>query len=62
MRERVITHFLLLQNNPRSNAKKIEGSRNAWRIRIGDWRAIYEINDTAREVRVYLIKHRSKAY
>jgi len=62
MRKRIIAHVLLLQNNPRINAKKIEGSRHGWRIRVGDWRVIYEINDKAKEVKIYRIKHRSKAY
>jgi mRNA interferase RelE/StbE len=61
MRKRIIARILLLQDNPRINAKKIEGSRNAWRIRIGDWRVIYEINDKAKEVKIYRIKRRSES-
>jgi mRNA-degrading endonuclease RelE of RelBE toxin-antitoxin system len=29
---------------------------------VGNWRILYTIDDRAREVRVYRIKHRSKAY
>ena len=43
MRNRIITHFLIFKNNPRVNAKKLKGDDNAWRIRIGDFRIIYEI-------------------
>ena len=62
MRNRVIAHLFGLGNAPRMNARKLEGSKNAWRIRIGDWRVIYEINDKQKEIKIYRIKHRSKAY
>ncbi|MBI2038774.1 MAG: type II toxin-antitoxin system RelE/ParE family toxin [Candidatus Niyogibacteria bacterium] len=62
MRSRVIRYCLKLRDNPRANAKKLHGSPNAWRIRIGDLRVIYEIDDKRREVKIYRIKHRSKAY
>jgi mRNA-degrading endonuclease RelE of RelBE toxin-antitoxin system len=35
---------------------------NLWRVRVGDWRVLYEIDDTARTVRVVAVRHRSKAY
>jgi mRNA interferase RelE/StbE len=30
-----------------------------WRVRVGDWRIVYEIDDAASEVRVMRILHRS---
>ncbi len=33
-----------------------------WRMREGDWRIVYEIDDPARTVTVLRIRHRSKAY
>jgi mRNA-degrading endonuclease RelE of RelBE toxin-antitoxin system len=33
-----------------------------WRVRIGDWRVLYEINDDAGVVTVAGVRHRSKAY
>lgn len=62
VRERVIEQFLLLKENPRRGAKKLKGTKNAWRIRTGSWRVIYEINDTRKEIKIYRIKHRSRAY
>lgn len=62
MLNRVIEHLLDLRTNPRMNAKKLAGSKNIWRVRIGDWRAIYEIDDKRKEARIYRIKHRAKAY
>ena len=62
MRNRIIAHLLIFKNNPRVNAKKLKGADNAWRIRIGDFRIIYEIDDKFRTVKIYRIKHRSKVY
>ncbi len=33
-----------------------------WRIRVGSWRILYEIEDRAGLVRIRNIYHRSKAY
>lgn len=61
--EKIIERILLLKQNPRpTGSKKLSGSLGAWRIRFSDYRIIYEINDASREIKVYRIKHRSKAY
>jgi len=62
MRNRVIAHLLMLKNNTRTNAKKLKGTDNVWRIRVGDFRIIYEIEDKTKAIKIYRIKHRSKAY
>ena len=63
LEKKIIERLLLLKQNPRpSGAKKLSGSKNAWRIRFANYRVIYEINDANKEIRVYRIKHRSKAY
>lgn len=63
LRKRIAEHLLLLAKNPRSSGcKKLAGAKNAHRIRISDWRVIYEISDKDKLVKVYRIKHRSKAY
>jgi len=33
-----------------------------WRIRVGDWRVLYEIDDEGETVTVTGVRHRSKAY
>ncbi len=33
-----------------------------WRVRVGDWRVLYQIDDSAGIVMVTGIRHRSKAY
>lgn len=63
IREKVIERLLLLEENTRPlGVKKLVGTMNAWRLRVGDWRIIYEIYDKKKEVKVYRVKHRSKAY
>ncbi len=60
---RVVSRIKALSKNPRpSGCRKITGSVNDWRIRIGDYRVIYEIDDKKKSVKVLLIKHRKDAY
>ncbi len=61
--KRIIAHLLLLEENPRrAGVKKIFNKDALWRMRVGDWRVIYGISDMQKEVSVYHIRHRSKAY
>jgi mRNA interferase RelE/StbE len=47
--DRIVPHLKALSQNPRpTGCKKIAGSRSDWRIRIGDYRVIYEIDDRAK--------------
>ena len=53
----------LLAAEPRPpGCRKLAGSVNRWRIRIGDYRVIYLIDDEARQVEIVPARHRSKAY
>jgi mRNA interferase RelE/StbE len=52
----------MLAANPRPpGIKKLKGM-DAWRIRVGDYRIIYEIRDNVALVLVIKIAHRSEAY
>lgn len=42
--------------------KKLKGGDNEWRIRVGDYRVVYEINDSAGTVVVTRIRHRREVY
>lgn len=44
-----------------SGAVKVQGS-SGYRIRRGDYRAIYEVDEQAREVTVTKVAHRREAY
>jgi mRNA interferase RelE/StbE len=59
---RIEEKLLELEHDPRPpGCKKLRG-RDAWRIRIGDYRAIYEINDGRLIVTVITIGHRREVY
>jgi mRNA interferase RelE/StbE len=60
---RVVAAIARLATNPRpSGCVKLTGSQSDWRIRVGDWRILYTINDAALRVDVAAIRHRSDAY
>jgi mRNA interferase RelE/StbE len=60
---RVVTALRILADNPRpTGCRKLTGSDRDWRVRVGDYRIIYEIDDRNREVRVMRIRHRREAY
>lgn len=61
--ETVVNHILALKENPRpGGVRKIVGSKSDWRIRIGDYRVIYEIDDKTKAVKVFRVKHRKDVY
>lgn len=52
-----------LRENPRPpGCKKLTGFENEWRLRIGEYRVLYVIDDAQREVRIARIAHRREAY
>jgi mRNA interferase RelE/StbE len=42
--------------------KKLRGAKNLWRIRVGDYRVVYTIDDIAKKVDVTRIAHRREVY
>ena len=42
--------------------RKLVGSVDRWRIRIGDYRVIYSLDDDKRLIEIIAARHRSKAY
>ena len=61
--DRIVHQIKTLAENPRpSGCRKITGSKNDWRIRIGDYRVLYEVNDRGKAVRVMRVRHRREAY
>ena len=60
---RVIVAIQSLAANPRPpGCRKLAGSKSDWRIRVGDYRVIYEIADAIRVVRVNRVRHRREVY
>jgi mRNA interferase RelE/StbE len=52
-----------LKTEPRSiGVKKLAGETDLYRIRVGDYRVIYEIDDTAQILLVTRVRHRRDVY
>ena len=61
--QRIDAAILGLSSDPRPHgAKKLKGERQLWRIRVGDYRIVYSIDDGQAVVDVIGVPHRSKAY
>jgi mRNA interferase RelE/StbE len=59
---RILARLAGLENNPRpADVKKLKG-RAAWRIRVGDYRVIYEIHDRILQIIVITVGHRREIY
>ena len=55
--------ILGLYNKPRPpKTKKLAGSGSKWRIRVGDYRILYEIDDSREQVKIFRIAHRKEVY
>lgn len=62
IRKRVATKINALAENPRpQGAMKLVGSEH-WRIRIGDYRVVYDIEDAQLIVLVVEVGHRREIY
>lgn len=60
---RIMPRLERLVSAPRPpGCKKLKGGDNEWRIRVGDYRIVYVIDDTARTVDVTRIAHRREVY
>lgn len=62
-RERVLDAIAGLAEDPRPpGARKLVGEQDAWRLRVGDYRVIYEVLDQALTVTVVRAGHRREVY
>lgn len=52
----------MLSSTPRPRGSRKLIGRDGWRIRVGKYRVIYEIDDTARTVTVLHVGHRRDVY
>ena len=59
---RILARLAALETDPRpADVKKLKG-RDAWRIRVGDYRVIYEIHDRILQIIVITVGHRREVY
>ena len=62
-RQRIIQRILALGTQPRPpTCEKLSGSSARYRVRQGDYRILYEIDDAAKTVDVVKVGHRREVY
>lgn len=63
LQERIQVKIDDLATEPRPNGvKKLKGRENGYRIRVGDYRIIYDIYDDVLLITVVEVGHRSEVY
>lgn len=63
VRTRLDPHLNGLEQDPRPRGvKAMAGHKGLFRIRVGDYRILYEIDDVARVVTVTRVRQRGSAY
>jgi len=61
--QRLIDKITKLEKEPvPHDAKTIEGSNKTFRVRVGKYRILYEINHTQKEILIAKIDHRKQVY
>lgn len=61
--KRVLEKIEALRDHPRPiGVTKLKGQRNLWRLRVGDYRVVYAIDDAAKAVDVSIVRHRRDVY
>lgn len=61
--ERIVRAIDELAGDPRPRqSKKLKGTEDSWRLRVGDFRVIYAIDDHAKTVDVRRVADRKEAY
>ena len=63
MQRRVISAIKALADNPRpENVRKLKGSEDYYRLRVGDYRILYQIADQILTIFVIRVGHRGDVY
>ena len=63
IRQRIEAVINRLRGDPRPpRCRKLVGFENEWRLRVGDYRVLYVIDDATRRVTIARIAHRREAY
>ena len=63
IRERILEKILELRDNPLPvSCKKLKAGMTGYRLRVGEWRVLYTIDDQAGAVTIAAVKHRREAY
>lgn len=61
--QRLHTELRRLADDPRPpSCRKLAGHTDAWRVRVGDYRTVYLVDDEAQTVTVARLGHRRDIY
>ncbi|MBL7190704.1 type II toxin-antitoxin system RelE/ParE family toxin [bacterium] len=60
--QRIISKIMGLKENPFPSGMVKLKMTEGYRIRVGDWRILYEIDKRKQLITVFAVRHRSKAY
>ncbi len=60
--DKVIDHLRELENDPRVFGSEKLTAINAYKLRVGNHRIIYEINESEKEVRIVMVDDRKQVY
>jgi mRNA interferase RelE/StbE len=60
--KRIAARLLALEENPRpAGVKKLQG-QESYRLRVGDYRVLYTIDDKSKKVFIMAVGHRREVY
>jgi mRNA interferase RelE/StbE len=63
VKQRILSAVESLAEDPLPHGvRKLKGSRYTYRIRVGEYRAVYSIDSDRKVVTVLAVRHRSDAY
>lgn len=61
--ERVRDALLALREEPRpKGCSKLRGGTDTYRIRVGDYRAVYDVDDGEQQITILRVGHRRDVY
>ncbi len=60
---RIDRKIMALPDNPRpAGCKKLKGYKDLWRIRVGDYRVVYRLEDVGAKITIIRVAHRKEVY
>lgn len=59
----IVEKVFALESNPYpTQSKKMRGTYNEYRLRVGDYRIFYTVDKTEKKITIYHVAHRREAY
>jgi mRNA interferase RelE/StbE len=62
IRARILAKLLSLEEEPRPRGVKRLWGEDSYRLRIGDYRVLYTVDDDSQAVTIYAVGHRREVY